>query len=121
LTQGKLCELCGCEPAEFVVRLVTEISQGAEQNLCESCAVNRERILFGSSRLPLTALVKTLAARVESPENDDNRTKVCPFCGNTADEVERAGIVGCSTCYAVFQAEVDRVIRILHDYPRKSG
>jgi len=109
------CESCGPpRRAEFVICRVSKAGRRAERRLCETCAGNSERILFGDSGLLLTDALKTLATECSASENERNRTKVCPVCGNTIDEVEQGGMVGCSTCYTVFKAEVDRVIRELH-------
>lgn len=120
MTRSRLCESCGCEPAEFVVYRLSVTSRRAERNLCEACARQQERILFGNSGLSLTDLVRVLSAGCSASQGANNRTKVCPYCGNTQDEVEQAGMVGCSMCYIVFEAEVDRVIRFLHGHPKES-
>jgi len=109
------CESCGSpRRVEFVVYRASKAGRRAERRLCETCARDSERILFGDSGLLLTDLLKALATECSVSENEQDRTKVCPSCGNTVDEVEQGGMVGCSMCYTVFRAEVDRVIRELH-------
>ncbi|HUV04643.1 MAG TPA: hypothetical protein VMX94_06000 [Armatimonadota bacterium] len=114
------CELCGPpRRTEFVVYLVSKAGRRAERRLCETCARDAERILFGDSGLLLTDLLKVLVTESSVAESEQNRTKVCPVCGNTIEEVEQGGMVGCSMCYTVFRTELDRVIRELHGRSRK--
>jgi protein-arginine kinase activator protein McsA len=69
---------------------------------------------MGDSGLPLADLLETLVIERSVAQSEQNRTKVCPNCGNTVDGVEQAGEVGCSVCYMVFAKEIDRVVRELH-------
>ena len=110
----ELCESCGGKPAEFSVSRVSKTGRRGERSLCESCARDSERVLFGDSGLLLTDMLKTLVMARSSSESGGNRTKVCPNCGNTVGEVKEAGIVGCSMCFMVFRDEIDRVIEELH-------
>ena len=114
------CELCGPpRRAEFAVCRASAGGRRAERSLCETCTRNVERIIFGAGGLPLTDLLKVLILERPASGNEQNRTKVCPSCGNTADEVKEAGAVGCPTCYSVFRDEIGKVIRKLHGPPHE--
>lgn len=109
------CELCGPpRRAEFTVSRVSESGRREERNLCEICARDAERIRFGDSRLPLTDLLSVLVLERAETGSEIDRTKVCPSCGNTVQEVTEAGAVGCSLCYSVFQDEIEEMVRRLH-------
>ena len=109
------CEVCGPpRKAEFTVSRVSEAGRRAERSLCGRCAKDAERIIFGDSRFPLTDLLAALVPRGPVAELGADRTKVCPSCGNTEQEVTETGTVGCTTCYSVFRDEIAEVIRKLH-------
>lgn len=112
------CESCGKKPAEFTVYRVSDAGCGAERNLCGTCARDYEKIYFGSGSLLLTDMIQTIESDHSGSMVKCNRTKVCPKCGNTIEEVIESGVLGCSDCYEVFRSEVDCVIRELHGYPR---
>lgn len=110
----KLCESCRREPARFSVCRVSKSGRREERNLCEACARDSERILFGDRGLLVTECLQALVIERSSVEGEQNRTKVCPDCGNTVNVIEESGDVGCAMCYTVFRTEIDRVIRALH-------
>ena len=109
------CEVCGPpRKAEFTVSRVSEAGRRAERSLCGRCANDAERIIFGDSRFPLTDLFAALVPRGPAAGIGVDRTKVCPSCGNTEQEVTETGTVGCTTCYSVFRDEIAGVIQKLH-------
>lgn len=109
------CELCGPpRRAEFTVCKVSEAGRREERNLCGICARDAERIVFGDSRLPLADLLRVLVLEKSRQDSELDRTKVCPACSNTEQEVREAGVMGCSVCYSVFREEIEDVIRQLH-------
>lgn len=111
----QFCDECGPpRQAKYSVFRVSKAGRRAERMLCETCALNAERILYGDSGLPLTEMLDVLATGKPVARDEPDRTKVCPECGNTVDEVVEAGEVGCSTCYLVFREQVEQVIRKLH-------
>lgn len=111
----EFCESCGPPTrAEYRISRVSKAGRRAERSLCDACMRDAERVLVGDSGLPLTDLLKVLVLDRSAIESEENRTKVCPGCGNTIDEVTEAGIVGCSMCFVVFRDEIDRVIGELH-------
>ena len=118
---ARLCESCRRRSAEFTVCRVSGTGQRAERRLCETCTRDSERILFGDRGLPLTDLLKALVIEPSVSEGRENRTKVCPSCGNTVDEITGAGMVGCAVCYMVFREEIDQVICQLHGRPPGQG
>lgn len=111
------CGSCGKRPAEFTFSRVLSSGRCFEQDLCETCCTDIERIRLGDCGLMPTHLLKTFESKESFSEIKESRTKICPNCGNTVDEVREAGVLGCAECYAVFRDEVDRVIRQLHGYP----
>lgn len=111
--RDQICEVCG-RPAEFIVYSVSRSGRQNERGLCEACCADAERVLLGADGPPLVELFRGLVWDAPDSENGENRTKVCPSCGNTLDEVIEFGMVGCFTCYMVFRDQIDKVIRKLH-------
>lgn len=109
------CEWCGKE-AQYKVFTASKNDRQDERILCEACAGDCERILFGDSGLPMPDLLKALVLERSASERERNRPERsgCPRCGNTRDELAQSGMVGCSVCYMVFRDEVDRLVRELH-------
>ena len=111
-----LCESCRLQPAELVVSRVSKAGRHDERSLCRTCARDAERLLFGDSGLLVTDLLEVVSTERPVADGDQNRTKVCPNCGNTVNVVEESGVVGCAVCYMVFQTEVDRLIAEMHGH-----
>jgi len=109
------CEVCGPpRKAEFTICRVTRSGRRAERSLCGICAKDAERIALGDTGFPLTDLFTALVTERSGAGIGQNRTKVCPSCGNTEKEATEAGMVGCPLCYSVFRDEIAEVIRKLH-------
>ena len=107
------CEWCGKE-AQYKVFIASKNDRRDEQDLCEACARDSERVLFGDSGLPMPDLLKALVLERSTSESERDRTKECPRCGNTREELAESAMVGCSVCYMVFRDEIDRLVRELH-------
>ena len=111
--KSSLCEACRRQPAKFTVFRASKHRRHGERSLCESCAKDAERIFSGNSGLLVTELLG-IERSVSKIEQD--RTKVCPDCGNTVDDVTEAGILGCPTCCSTFEDEIAQVVYELHGY-----
>ena len=109
------CEWCGKE-AQYRVFIASKNDRRDERVLCEACARDSERVLFGDSGLPMPDLLKALVLESSVSESEGNRSERsgCPQCGNTREELAESGMLGCSVCYMVFREEVDRLVSELH-------
>lgn len=110
----RLCESCHREPARFTVFRASRAGRREERSLCETCARDSERMLFGDSGLLMMDCLDTIVIERAAADKEQHRTKVCSCCGNTVGRVADAAEVGCSLCYVVFRDEVARVIQELH-------
>jgi len=111
--QELICDSCGKE-AKFKVHRSSGTDRLEEWNLCPKCAGELERILSEKVGKPLPDALKSLSIEPCQADEVSERISVCPNCGNRAEEVSEAGIVGCPTCYTVFDEEVKMMIRKLH-------
>jgi protein arginine kinase activator len=108
------CELCDKRPAEFSVYQVSKLGKRNEAALCNECARDRERILFGGNGLSVLDFLPTNTSTINRPDVGPDRTSVCPDCGNTIREVKKTGMMGCAACYVIFRDEVDRILEIMN-------
>lgn len=116
-----LCELCRKRQAEFVVCKISGNERREERQLCAKCTGDREKIIYGNSGLLLTELVNIHLSKLSASSKEQNRTKVCPNCGNTIENTRQTGMVGCPTCYIIFEEEVGAIIAELHGYTVSRG
>lgn len=116
-----LCELCGQRQAEFVVCKVSGDRRRDERRLCAKCTGDRERIIYGNSGLLLSELLGIRISKLSASNKEQNRTKVCPNCGNTIENAKQTGMLGCPTCYIVFEEEITPIISELHGYTLSRG
>jgi protein-arginine kinase activator protein McsA len=117
----RFCESCGKGQAEFIVCRASDAGGRTEQYLCEACARDAEHVMFGVSGLPMTDLLRALVVERPGSEIEQTRTKVCPGCGNTIDEVTESAMVGCAMCYSVFRNEIDRIVQEMHGHSFGQG
>lgn len=91
-----LCQ--NCKVREATVNHVEIINgKACAQHLCALCANE----LFGSFEAEVeNAVLSGLFG--EAPR----REKVCPACGMAFSEYERTGLLGCPSCYDIFNEEM---------------
>lgn len=116
-----LCELCRQRRAEFAVSRMVGGRCRDEWRLCAACAGDNERVLCGDSSLSLAELLEVCIGRLSVSEGEQNRTKVCPGCGNTVEEAKRTGMMGCSMCYVSFRDDIESLITKLHGFSLSQG
>lgn len=104
-----MCESCGVQPASVhVARL--EDGRLTTSELCQSCAQTLGEEMGGTGlvfALP-AAMGKFFGSIVgvepqEEPEVDDGPDLMCGVCGTTTSDVRESGLLGCASCYDVFE------------------
>ncbi|HHW73310.1 MAG TPA: hypothetical protein GX393_08790 [Firmicutes bacterium] len=114
-----LCERCGQQ--EATVKFVQiENNKKTELHLCRDCAQGY------SSFAPGFDLQQLLASMFESfglgqKAAPSVETKKCPTCGRSIADIQNTGRIGCSSCYEVFRAELNPVLRRLHGSGSHTG
>lgn len=91
-----LCQNCRKREAT-VNRVETVGGKSCSQHLCAKCAAE----LFGDFENDVANAM--LAGLFDDFEPE---LKVCPGCGMTFGEYERSGLLGCPSCYDVFNGEL---------------
>lgn len=105
-----------CQQREAIVHLViTENSQTREVYLCEVCAKKNQEIgfvfQFNPAIMPefLKASFGNNASVLEQPAEI-----TCSKCGTPYSQIAKVGKLGCSTCYEVFEPQLEPLLRRLH-------
>lgn len=107
-----LCEACGVQPASVhVARL--EDGRITTSDLCQSCAQTLGEEMGGNGlvfALP-AAMGRFFGSMMgvepqEPVEEDDGPDFMCGVCGTTTSDVHESGLLGCASCYDVFEGYV---------------
>ena len=107
-----LCEKCGQN--EATVKFVQiENNNKTELRLCQACAQGYTSFSTGFN---LQHLLSSMfqSGKVGHGLGQEQQLKKCPTCGRTILDVQKTGRFGCSSCYEVFHAELNPVLRRLH-------
>ncbi|NQU11770.1 UvrB/UvrC motif-containing protein [bacterium] len=112
-----LCYLC--KKTEATVHLA-QIAEGKMQkiDLCETCA--REKgVQDAGTNVSLASLLMGLGVVDEVQVSES--TLRCPACGFTQADFKKAGRLGCSTCWEVFEAGLQPLLKAMHKGDRHLG
>ncbi|MEA4862183.1 MAG: UvrB/UvrC motif-containing protein [Victivallaceae bacterium] len=122
-----LCDICGKNEATIHIE---EITDGASKtvHLCGECmAKNPQFGGLGVSPFNLAEIVLNLggklAAKMSSQKPDEKPETMikCPVCGWTSRELGTTGLLGCPSCYAVFEPVLEPAISSMHRGGEHSG
>ncbi|MGL5067386.1 MAG: UvrB/UvrC motif-containing protein [Sarcina sp.] len=114
-----ICEKC--QKKEAKVKLV-KVIEGKKEffMLCNECANKMAEVVLKSEMDDLDNFDfnKVLNGLVEymnktSEEKSSLKEFICPVCGMTYDEFKDQGILGCESCFEVFE---ERIIPIVNRY-----
>lgn len=120
------CEECKKRPATVHI---TQIYNGrkVEMHLCEECAEQKGAYVtkfedgFSLPKL-LGGFFGGATPLVEGvPLGKPGKTRSCPGCGLSFDEIGRMGRLGCSECYTTFEHEVEPILRRVHGNSQHPG
>ena len=108
------CDRCDNEATVHETMLVA--GQKVEKHLCESCA--RDEGLSIHPTEPINALLSKFImapglvqqAAGGGRSKKDQKAPSCPDCGMTWMEFRKCGLLGCATCYEVFETRLAPLI-----------
>lgn len=111
-----LCEICKRKEATFFIK-ETMLGETKTHALCEDCAKKHKDTIMPSN-MQIEKLIQSLISFTEDElEKDESKkitkkqkSKKCPKCGSTYEEVVLSKIAGCSECYKTFSSEIDELI-----------
>lgn len=117
------CSECQARPATITVTRIVN-GKKTETHLCQDCARRHTELSFASE--PSFTFHNILAGLFE-PEGllagttqAKPRTR-CDNCGLSFTDFRRLGHLGCSECYAKFEAELTPLIRRIHGGVEHTG
>ncbi len=100
-----LCQFCHQSPA--TVQMTTTVNGTSSlHHLCADCARQQGLAPFGN----LPAWLTQIAGFSQSAQ----QIKICPACGQTAQQLSDTGRVGCARCYTTFADLLLPYIRQIH-------
>lgn len=114
-----LCEKCGQN--EATVKFVQiENNKRTELHLCRNCAEGYANFTIGFDLQNVLSSMFQHGVLPSTP-SQSQVSKQCPTCGLTISDIQKNGRLGCSTCYQVFQDELNSVLRKLHGSINHTG
>jgi protein arginine kinase activator len=112
----KKCDHCDHEATvhEMTVRNGVKI----EKHLCESCAASQG--ISGQPSAPINELIKHYVLShgltpIPTTTAAAGRAQVCPTCRMTFNEFRQHGLLGCPSCYLVFEGQLGPLLERAHD------
>lgn len=114
-----LCDQCGQH--EATVKFVhVENNKRTEHHLCKNCAQGYANFSPG---FDLQHLLSSMfqSAGMGKKLGQVYTDKKCPTCGRSIVDIQKAGRLGCSSCYEVFNNELQPVLRRLHGSNTHTG
>jgi len=108
----KKCDQCGVQPANIHV---THIVNGETTvlHLCEECAQKKGITISINVDAPLK-----IDRPAEGPPAADTQ---CPECELKLSDFRAKGRLGCASCYAAFEKEIDAVLVQVHGAREHKG
>lgn len=113
-----LCDRCG--HSEATIHDVNIIAEGAvqETHLCEKCAEDLQSGNPKSATLGewLAGLgMMTADAEPFPAPARPKRADTCPSCGLRFLDLKKSGLVGCQSCYEIFESRLSPLLKRAHD------
>jgi protein arginine kinase activator len=113
-----LCD--NCHERDSVVQLTKVTESGPSTlHLCEKCA--GERGIETSTAHPKDPLTKFLLPVQKQLPAVPAEAGRCTFCSATLRDFRASGRLGCSRCYAMFEASLRDLLRRVHGSSRHVG
>lgn len=110
------CDFCDQKATVFLTQLVE--GQMKKVCLCESCSQEKgvtDPTGFSLADMLMSGVpTSALVANATFSSAQGSGGKKCPNCGFSVDDLNRVRRFGCSECFNVFRAEVDLILRGMH-------
>lgn len=110
-----LCDKCHKREARVYYTEIVD-GQKKEQYLCETCASQYTSFQIEKTGVDggLGGLLSSILSSYygeKAVASTEEKTKACPTCGITYEEVLKAGKLGCADCYHNFGEMIERTLR----------
>ena len=111
-----LCQNCKKKEATFYYKQNVN-GKVSEVHLCADCA----RKYSAGSTIPDIFGIDLLGGFFGSSPAIPRRTKVCPVCGSSFDDIVSSGKIGCASCYEAFKDELAGTVERIHGRVKHIG
>jgi protein arginine kinase activator len=112
------CDFCSIKATVFLTQIVN--GEMKKISLCDSCAEEKgvtdptgfslADMVLGDGDSPNFSSIPMPSQKSPGSSNG----KKCPVCDFSIDDLNRVRRFGCSECYKVFQAEIELILRGMH-------
>ena len=106
-----LCEECGKKEAEVLLTTVVG-GQSTTRHLCRDCV---KKYKAGDIQAVLAAVLSAMGQKQESP------AITCEKCGETYQEFQKTGMLGCPDCYHAFRKELTPLVTRVQGRAQHAG
>ncbi len=107
-----VCQACGINPAAV---FINTSDAGEKMQLCVSCAQKKqEESTMGLQEFFEKASMTILGPEAKQKPAEESEPKACTQCGLTLQDFEKLGLIGCPTCYKVFEQELSELLKRIH-------
>jgi len=115
------CDQCELEATVHELRVVS--GKKVEKHLCERCA-RKQGIAVQPSSLSVPELIEKYIQQAAeankpgkggAPGQSPPKPAACPKCGTEYLEFRKTGLLGCSECYATFEAQLGPLLERAHE------
>lgn len=111
-----------CENEATVHEVMIKGGKRHERHLCEQCAKAGGAVASAQTHAPITQLltdyITTQTSGVGAPLAGPAPATVgtdCPGCGMTYAQFRHTGLLGCPSCYAVFEGQLGPLLARAHE------
>ncbi len=106
-----LCQACGENPAAVFINTG---DAGEKMQLCVACAQKKQEESTMGLQEFFEKASMTILGNEPSTEKETNEPTACTQCGLTLQDFEKLGLIGCPTCYEVFENELAELLKRIH-------
>lgn len=106
-----LCEECGKKEAEVLLTTVVG-GQSTTRHLCRDCV---KKYKAGDIQAVLAAVLSAMGQKQQTPDI------TCPKCGETYQEFQKTGMLGCPDCYHAFRKELTPLVTRVQGRAQHAG
>lgn len=106
-----LCEECGKKEAEVLLTTVVG-GKSTTRHLCRDCV---KKYKAGDIQAVLAAVLSAMGQKQQTPDI------TCPKCGETYQEFQKTGMLGCPDCYHAFRKELTPLVTRVQGRAQHAG
>lgn len=115
-----LCEKCHKNQASVHITKIIN-SKKTEMHLCSECAKAEQGMSDFFNPYGILKNIMDIESEFAGGLKSPLREERCKICGQSFEDFEKSGKVGCSSCYDTFRDELIPIIRRIHSSTQHVG